>query len=736
MSFENKLKEVNSRLLSVDEKSFNGFIELFVNDSLKEERFEYYSNIKNINKFDNLAEAKHFLIKSIFSNYIQDKLLLANSLSNSRIQTEIDYAVEIVKEIDKIRKVFKSHDVVDYKKFMMDSEPNITDLELNFLFGNPSLNEKEIENLTEAFIKALGKKHKVSSESDFQRKFFSHPLMGCLEAYSDIKKFKEHIENNVIELGHYKNLVSIVLHAREQLNAEAYQGFITFLIKEDITKGFSNIIKLKDYEPKYLKKILSSIAVGEKLKNEEVEKLIEEIKENHTKNLRIEKDGIKHVNTSNHSLNDYGFPIKENGLNIFFHGHATENHGEKQAHQQANTSLNLDFEKIYEDNIGLTVTKHSVLKNDHHKTFLKKSELDEHLNVSRTEEILFSNLLIDSGSFSRLATLVEKSVREGKNIREELTGSKIFSTNHLIVKSDIERSQKIILSKIGKSDFELLCEHKNAYMNLFAKNKDFMTKVLEQGTTNNYLSFELLAKPTMDAILNLLDIESESNFKLFNKEEIKLITEFANVTHRNNEISEKARMIRGQIKRRDEGSLEDINVEKYQYLSALAENDKKKIEAEKTENEIKTHSKFINAKNHSLMDSVDYLDQNPIDDSYSEKYKKEVNLALTKKILQEVEKINYRSDKMKRLKEGVKDTCYHLMEGTELIVGKTDWNTDKYGIPTRTMSELLRSDGKNEDVLQKESEILLGILKIAEISKSKLTSLRNGDLSQQIKMKR
>ena len=136
------------------------------------------------------------------------------------------------------------------------------------------------------------------------------------------------------------------------------------------------------------------------------------------------------------------------------------------------------------------------------------------------------------------------------------------------------------------------------------------------------------------------------------------------------------------------------------------------------------------------MESVEYLDQHPVDQKYSKKYKTGVTVALTKKILQEVEKIDYRSDKIGRLKEGIEATCAQLMLGTEIVVAKTDWTTSKYGLETKTLSQLLREDGKSEAAFQKETEVLLGMLKIAEVSGSKITTLNYGDLNHNVRFKR
>ena len=55
----------------------------------------------------------------------------------------------------------------------------------------------------------------------------------------------------------YKDLIKVMIELKSKINAEEFQGFITFVISEDLTKGFSNILKDDCYKPKCLKDLLS-----------------------------------------------------------------------------------------------------------------------------------------------------------------------------------------------------------------------------------------------------------------------------------------------------------------------------------------------------------------------------------------------------------------------------------------------------------------------------------------------
>lgn len=732
MSFLDKLESVSRFKVALNAESFKKYVELFTNESLKDERLDFYRQFQKENSLPSLAHAKHELIKSVFGEYVSVNINRANTFAN---QKTTEKAIDIINNIASLREVFKSHDIVNYKEFILESEPNMTQTEVDLLFYESLLNNKELEKLTGAFIKALGKKNTVTDIEDFQRKFFSHPLIECLDAYSDLSDMKDKVEDGVLELFNYKNLVNLILEVKQSVNAEEYQSFITFIIKEDLTKGFANIIKTRDYEPKYLSEILKSISIGKTLNNEEVFNLIDEIKLNHTKNLRLVFGEIKYVNTSNQSLNDYGFGVKEKGLDFFFHGHATENHGEKQAEQQANTGLNIDVSGDYPNNIGLTVTKYSVLRNEHHKAYLRKEGLDEKLNVTKTEEIFMSNLIFDASYLKRLVKLVDDSVNSGFSPITKLRESSIFSTNHLIVKEDISRSQKIIMNTIGKNDFELICEKKNAYMNIFTKNKEFMTGILGQGSTNNYLVFELLGKPTMSLISNLLEIEEIANVKLFDDNEISFIREIASLNKRNASLDSDSVTINRTLRRRDSGKLEDVNVETFHTLSKFAEQDitKKEVVAKK-EARVRDHAKTINK--YMLSDALYYLDKNPLNSKdYNQTYKSRVVNSLVKNISESAENLlNYRSDKSDNMLYGIQEACRLLQDGYAVEFNKSDANVTSFSSnpEAKALSILSQDKNKTEQQILNDRLLFRAIIKVAEMSNGKIVC-KNLEVTNKLK---
>lgn len=730
MTFIDRLKLVNKEILAVNEDSFNEFTKLFTDNNLKDERLEHYTKYKDLMGKSSLAEAKHELLRNIFGDYVRTSLKQANSYAIDRNDEE---AVKLVSQIEKLRNIFKDHDIVDYKEFIIESEPNINDAEVELLFLKPLLNKSELQTLTDAFIKALGKKSEVDSFEDFQQKFFTHPLISCLDAYKDSDKIKDAIDNGTIELFNYKNLVKLMIDIREKVNAEEYQGFITFMIKEDLTKGFGNILKSRNYEPKYFKDVLNSIALGNNLNNDEVESLIKEIRTNHTKNLRVEKGELKMVNSSVHSLNDYGFPVTEKGFNFFFHGHATENHGERQADQQANTGLNLDYDNKFEKNLGLTVTKLTVLKNSHHRDFLRREELDRTLNITKTEEVLISNLVFDASYFSRLATKVEKDAEVGKSVINELKNSHILETNHLIIKSEIERSQKIILNSIGKSDFELICEKKNAYMNVFMKNETFVSDVLTTASTNNYLVNELLGSPIVNFVKHCLYIEREAGIKLFTNDEINFVEKIMKLENRNVSLADEKRPIKDLLKYRASGELADINVESFNYLKVMSESDKEKKEVDVTHKKVE-HTKVL--KSVHLSDALYFLEKNPLGGKEITKAQRtRAAKSLFKNIQDSADDLLlYRSDKVEQMTTAISLIGDRLLAGKEFNFAKSDWSQSNYADEYKTLAFLLKDKDKKEEQVLNDRLILRSLIEVAELSGGSLKCHNVKDLKSKLKM--
>lgn len=213
---------------------FDYALNLFLDDSLKDERFQLYK--EDIELGLSLPESKHNYLKTIFSDFIKESLQNALTLVNSNKPLE---AKVIVDDLYRLKPIFKEYDILSYPKFISESDTNINEQEVELLFLEPIINKKEINKLTSAFINALSKKSlQYLNKQEFQEKFYNHPLLQCLNSFSDIKQIESSIESDTLQLGMYKDLIKVMIELKSKINAEEFQGFITFVISEISQKDF------------------------------------------------------------------------------------------------------------------------------------------------------------------------------------------------------------------------------------------------------------------------------------------------------------------------------------------------------------------------------------------------------------------------------------------------------------------------------------------------------------------
>ena len=717
------IEKLKSGFSVKSQKEFSEYIGLFLDENSKKDRLKMYVDKMNSESLPNLASAKHELLRQIFGDYIQQALIEAN---NAAIDNQPFEAKKIVVQLGKLRDVFKNHDVMNYKEFIKQSDINITDVEIELLFLEPILNKGELNKLTEAFISAFGKKNVATiTKSDYQARFFTHPLIKCLDAYSDFKNIEKNIRNEVLELGKYKNLIKAIVDLRENINAEEYQGFITYVINEDLTKGLANILRNENYKPIKLRSLLKNMTEGKEINNEILRELIGEIKVGHTKNISMntKRELIKNV-SSNAALNDYGFDIDllGNKKTILFHGHATENAGANQREQQsntANTARGFGF-----DTIGLTVLRDEVTRTEHHKNFLR--DFSHLMHMSCTEEVILSGLQFDASHIKTMAL--------DTNL-QKLKDGDFLNSNHYIIKADIERSQSLIINSLGKNDLELLCEKKNAYTSIVKKNKDFFKSVIETTSTNNELAFQLLSIPLVDFYHGVLDIEEEAGVTLLSDMDLELIQEIFSVSSFNPELATKSKRILKSIKNRNDGLYESIGESSLNSLAELGVLDKDVKNRDINTKSVlpKDHTKLFKNSNVSLVDCLSYLKKYPLGKDYTKGYKTRVINGLKEKIIESADKtLNYRIDKKEWLLDGIERVTDKLKDGETVRFVASDFNA-KISYPSRKMlASLLRSDGKTENEIGNEIGLLNGMLALANLTGAKMIC-SNEELSKRVK---
>jgi DNA-binding ferritin-like protein (Dps family) len=707
-------------------EDFSEYIEVFLKEEISGDRLNLYVEKMKAEKLGTLAAAKHSILKQVFAEYIQNSLVEAN---NAALEQKPKEAKKLVDQLGQLRSVFKNHDVINYKDFILESDEKMSDLEVELLFLEPELTTDEISKLSEAFLKAFGKKNiELSDKADYQKRFFNHPLIQCLDAYSDYKTIEKNVHNGVIELGNYKSLIKSILELREKINAEEYQGFITYVIHEDLNMGLSNILKNDTYKPKSLRVLLKEMTEGKEISHENLKNIMTEIKENHTYNVALnERKELTRNISSMFSLNDYGFKfnLPSSQKEVFFHGHATENSGSKQFEQQSNTANT--FRHFGLDTIGLTLLKSEVTRTDHHSTFLREAKLSHLINLTKTEEIVLSGLQFDASHIKALSQHVKKE--------DDLLNGDFLSSNHYIVKSDIVRSQKIIENSLGKNDLELLCEKKNAYMSIIEKNKDLFKSLLDITSTNNQLSYQLLGTPLTHLTKALLKLEKNANITLFTGKDVELLQEVFSINTLNVDLADSISDCLEKLQDRREDRYKDIQVAKYQSLVNLGSVDNEKKSTTNEDNLPKEHNKILKRPYATLEMCIKYIEENPLNSrGYTTRYKNMVVNNLIEKINNDSQELlAYRSDKRANLSENIADIAQKLKDGVSMYFNKTDWtNTDSRYVWLKTLSTLLRNDGKTEVQKRNDLTLLNGLLTVAELSGSKIYC-SNQELKKKLK---
>lgn len=725
MTHKELLEKIKEGSKITTSKEFSEYVQVFLKDDISSDRLSLYIEKMREEKLPNLAAAKNEILKQVFSDYIQTALFEANAAALDQRPLE---AKKLVEQLGELRAVFKNHDVNNYKDFILQSDYKMSEIEVELLFLEPELSTEELTTLSEAFLKAFGKKNTdLSDKDDYQKKFFNHPLIQCLDAYSDYKTIEKNVFNQTIQLGTYEYLIKSLLELRGKINAEEYQGFITYVIQEDLNQGLGNILKNESYKPKSLRSLLKDLSEGVDFTNEKIKEIMVDIKENHTHNLALsgKKELIRNV-SSNFSLNDYGFKAKlpHSGKELFFHGHATENSGSKQFAQQANTANACRAFDL--DTIGLTVVTKAVTRTDHHRTFINEANVAHLINLTKAEEIILSGLQFDGSYIKNLSTLIKT--------KDDLDRGDLLSSNHYIVKSDISRSQEIILSNIGKSDLQLLCEKKNAYMHILEKNKDFFKTLVDITSTNNQLSFQLLCIPLADFIKGALKIEKKAKINLFSAEELKLVQEVFSANTLNVDLADVVSDCLEAIEERVPSRYENIKVESFQSLLNLGKADNELKEHTADDSLPKGHLKVLGRPFATVENCLKYIEANPVAlPGYTSAYKNKVANKLIQKIASESDDLlKYRSDKRETLRSNILEIAEQLKNGESMHFNKSDWaSTDSRYVWLKTLSSLFKTDGKTEEQKRNDLLLLRGLLSVAEIGGAKIFC-GNQDLRKKI----
>lgn len=710
---EKLLEDIKSGKHIENKEEFEIFIYLFTQTNFEEDRKRLYVELMNKEGFISLAATKHYVLKQLFAHYVSTKLIEAKTLNLEHYELE---AKNIIDSLSSLQLVFKSHDVINFREFISETESDLLDIEVDFLFLKPILNKEELDNIQNAFLKVLGKKHiNLYTKTDFQLKFYNHPLINCLNAYKHFEFISNQVFNNVFLFGEYDKLIKTLMKLNLKEMHEEYQGFISFLIKEDLTIGFANILKNEHYTPKYLRELLQKITSGIELDDIAIKKLIIEIKEQHTKNVKLTSTMELKTNiSSKHSLNDYGFEFLFDNKNFFFHGHETGNHGINQHNQQANTAISL--RNFGYDTIGLTVLTHNVTRDNEARCWINSEGFKGLLKLTILEEVMLSGLQFDAQYIQTLAL----------NSENDLRNSDFLSSNNYIVKSDIKHSQDIINFNIGKSDLELIYEKKNAYLSIFRKNPDFFRVILETTSTDNQAQFQLIAEPFLKFVIAIRDIEDTFNISVFTEEDVNVIQSIIEPlkTKKNYNVS-----IGTLLKSTSKGFAFNANFEnlsnKYTQLQQLISNNSSRLINQKSIDTDLENLKLIQKiiKKGNLEDVVNVMDKYPLSNNCPKQSKTALAKNLEFLIDKESKKLllnNYNINKVERMFEyiahidGITQT---LRKGNNIDFNSSDYIKENSN--NKILAELLK-DPKKENILLLKGFCHLADLKGGQINCSKI----------------
>lgn len=711
------INNIKSGIEINEEIGFQDNINFFIDSEFEEKRKELYLHIMERDNLPSLAASKQYILKKIFLHYISTKLEEANILQSEHQGTTSKI---IINNLSKLQKIFKSHDVINFPEFISQAEPNLSENEINLLFLKPTLSEDELEDIQNAMLKALGKKHiKLNNKDEFQLKFFNHPLMNCLTVYKNFDFIANQVQNDKFIFGEYEKLIKTLIKLNSKEMHEEYQGFISFLIREDLTIGFSKILKDDKYTPKYLRDLLHKITTGIELDDEAIKNLIFEIKNNHTKNIRLDsKQELVQNISSKHSLNDYGFEFMLDEIKLFLHGHETDNSGINQNNQQANTTLTLR-NKSY-DTIGMTILAHHATRDNENRCWVNADGFKGLLKLSPLEECLLTGLQFVSKYLLSMSFLPDIS---------DLEKSTILNSNHHIVKSDIKTSQELINFKIGKSDLELIYEYKNAYLSIFKKNMNFFKVVLQTTSTDNQSQFQLIAEPFLNFIIGIKEIEEGSNISVFTEDDINELKNIINPILEGKVYNTSVGLlVRQASKALHLRNFDNNKTNEFNSLRKLMSFGPERlisntISPSKDAENVKAIQKAI--KKGNLEYVIKIIEQHPLSEKCSKTSKTAIAKNLELLIDKSTEKllsINYNKNRVDRMSETItwynKDDANEngitrtLLEGNDINFNLSSYSTGCWH--EKVLSELLQ-DPKKENIILLKSFCALGELKEARI---------------------
>lgn len=485
---------------------FKSNLNYFLDKNKEQERLELYKEYSSKNNVTT-EEAKDLILKEIFSTHIQSSIKKALQLS--LYEERKKDAVELISQLEELKPIFKDYDVNTFTTFISSIEKSLSLSNAEIIFDNNYVSDELVSSLTEHLIKSIANPIiQPKNKEEFISSFNNHPLLYCLQTKTESDKILEYIEDGIIDVGQYKQLITLVLEMKTEKNDEAIDFFISYLIKEDLTKGFYNIHKDSSYTPESIKKLLAKITKGEVLNKYDVNSAIETV-DQYRVTVKTDVNGeIIYDNVSSLTLNDSGFWIELDNKKHFFHLHSAQGKGENQNGQQA-TTINL-FQAKEISAASFTFIKKNAGKSNHWKDICYEYGL--HLNPQ--EQILLSNLQFESDALKFL---------RGSLASENLEKTNFLSTNLRLVKDSVSESKDYNNKHFGMSDSEIIKHKSQLYAKFIEKHFEPLQKIILNTSSEMSVSSQVVAVPILSIIEKLLKMEKRVGI-LFNQEQTRIFT--------------------------------------------------------------------------------------------------------------------------------------------------------------------------------------------------------------------
>lgn len=594
-------------ILVNNDSQFEEFINLLTNTD-PNDRKRFYEVIAN-NRGIELSLAKNELLKDKLSFYVKNKL--QSALKSAQLGADNKEILEKVNFLNKLSSIFKPHDFNTRDSFVSSVEPDISQLEVSLLSTKHILNEHEVTSFKDNLRQALiAKESEVKTVKEYRDKLISHPMLKCLNSHKDSKAIIENIENGVLELGVYKDLILTVLHAGLNLNKESHQRLLFFIINEDIkNNGLFNVMKNPDYKPNGLKELLNNIVSGNSVYEFQISNLAHDVSASFTSYGRYKNGELVDLTSSNKSLMDSMFYYPP--LNIATHLHTAQNSGTNQNGQQANTSLVM--KRAGFEAIGFTVAEKAIVDRiDNQNSYLNSYKDNIDLNIK--EIVWMSTLQINADILTILSS------ERGLNL-ESLNN--FANTLFLIEKAPyLSLSLELAKNRSEKNDLENIIEDKDFLFSIISKNKDFIKDVISDSVSENSKCFQHWGSPIVKAIQSYLKLEKRNSLKILNDEDIELVKFILDSNFLNTEIkATSANILLDDIPERNPEGKTEISLAKINSLFEWRDID------------------FIPTKDHLTAiknveeDVVGYFIENEFNtNNYTQEQKNELMVALRKRV--------------------------------------------------------------------------------------------------------